>query len=69
MMTYGNFSEDGARYEINTPDTPHSWSNYLFNDDYHMRVSQTAQGVCRAVAPVFMEFNRRKSANTQAGGT
>ena len=54
----GRFTHSGAAYEIGTPDTPHRWSNYLFNDDYYLQVSQTAQGLSRATAPVFMEFTR-----------
>lgn len=34
MNTYGQLSEDGFEYIINTPDTPRPWINYLTNGDY-----------------------------------
>lgn len=43
-MNIGQFTKDGKGYEITTPITPSTWTNYLFNDEYHMEVSQTLQG-------------------------
>jgi cellobiose phosphorylase len=43
-MSFGHFSEDGSTYNVTTHNTPSSWSNYLFNDEYYMDVSQTLQG-------------------------
>jgi hypothetical protein len=43
-MEYGNFVNSGSVYRVTTPKTPSIWTNYLFNDTYHMEVSQTLQG-------------------------
>lgn len=43
-MEFGRFINDGKEYEITTPVTPSTWSNYLFNDAYHMETTQTLQG-------------------------
>lgn len=43
-MKYGRFTDNGKNFEITTPVTPSTWSNYLFNDEYHMELSQTLQG-------------------------
>ncbi len=43
-MKYGQFIRGGKEFEVTTPVTPTSWSNFLFNDTYHMEISQTLQG-------------------------
>ena len=43
-MQYGKFVNDGRVYQVTTPKTPSTWTNYLFNDSYHVDVSQTLQG-------------------------
>ena len=43
-MEYGQFIENGRKYEIHTPLTPTPWSNCLYNEEYYMEVSQTLQG-------------------------
>lgn len=43
-MGYGNFIRGGQVYEINGLKTPTSWTNELFNDSYHMSLSQRLQG-------------------------
>jgi cellobiose phosphorylase len=48
---YGEFINDGMEYRINTPKTPAPWSNYLFNDEYYMHLSQTLQGDSRCLKP------------------
>ena len=56
-MAYGMFTTDpnkaakrrGDAYDITTPLTPMNWSNFLFNDEYHMEVTQTLQGVSSTV--------------------
>lgn len=48
-MGYGRFINNGREYEITTPITPTTWSNYLFNDEYHMEISQTLQGKSSSV--------------------
>lgn len=55
---YGQFSSDGSRFTITTPRTPDTWFNYLFNDDYYMRVSQTAQGGSWIRKPTIRMYNR-----------
>ncbi len=40
----GQFSKNGSEFEINTPDTPRDWYNYLWNEKYVALFSQTAQG-------------------------
>lgn len=44
MSTYGQFSEDGYEYVINTTRTPRQWYNYMWNENYISLVSQTGQG-------------------------
>lgn len=55
---YGCFDKNGAHYVIKTPGTPDTWYNYLFNDDYHLKVSQTGQGVSTCLSPVARTFTR-----------
>ncbi len=43
-MRYGEFTNNGMTYKINTPFTPTAWTNYLFNDNYVTEVSQRLQG-------------------------
>lgn len=43
-MELGRFIDGGRAYQINTPVTPTTWSNTLFNDEYRMELSQTLQG-------------------------
>jgi len=58
-MKYGQFNETGSQFVINTPETPYSWSNYLFNDQYYMDVSQTAQGNSMCLTPDIRAFTRK----------
>lgn len=44
IMSYGKFINEGKGYVVNTPYTPTSWKNILFNDSYYMELSQTMQG-------------------------
>lgn len=44
-----NFENSGRVLAIHTPDTPTSWTNYLFNDNYQTEVSQTLQGTAGVV--------------------
>ena len=55
---YGHFAADGSRFVITTPNTPDSWFNYLFNDDYTMRISQTAQGDSWVRRPTIRMYTR-----------
>lgn len=41
---YGNFSDDGKEFLINTPRTPKPWVNVISNGDYGLVVSQTGSG-------------------------
>lgn len=43
-MEYGQWLENGKKYEILTPLTPIPWQNYLYNDEYYLEISQTLQG-------------------------
>lgn len=43
-MKYGDFTEEGRIFRINTPSTPSEWTNYLFNDNYVAEISQTLKG-------------------------
>lgn len=43
-MKYGQFVNNGREFEVTTPVTPSTWSNYLVNDEYHMELTQTLQG-------------------------
>lgn len=54
----GQFTNKGNIFEIDTPLTPSSWSNYLFNENYLVTVSQTGQGISKSIAPIFMEFTQ-----------
>jgi cellobiose phosphorylase len=40
----GRFVEDTNEFEINTPETPRDWYNYLWNERYVALFSQTAKG-------------------------
>ncbi|OGV41116.1 MAG: hypothetical protein A2X48_12210 [Lentisphaerae bacterium GWF2_49_21] len=40
----GRFIDNGMAFEINTPDTPRDWYNYLWNENYVAIFSQTAKG-------------------------
>jgi len=50
-MNYGYFDNEGSQYVINTPVTPDSWENYLFNDEYYMTVSQAGYGTSSYINP------------------
>lgn len=54
----GRFLADSFAYEINTPDTPATWFNYLFNDTYYTRISQTGQGSSWLRTPVIQAYTR-----------
>ncbi len=41
---YGDFLHEGSAFEIQTPDLPRNWYNYLWNDNYITFVSQTGAG-------------------------
>ncbi len=57
-MSYGYFDTSGKEYVITTPRTPARWYNYLFNDDYYLEVSQTAQGTSSCLKPSRREHTR-----------
>ena len=44
MGTYGNFTEDGLEYVIDTPHTPRDWANYFWNGTYLASASQNMNG-------------------------
>ncbi|MFA4943951.1 MAG: hypothetical protein WC789_04540 [Lentisphaeria bacterium] len=43
---YGHFSADGAEFVVTTPDTPHAFDNFLWNDSIQSNVWQTGVGYC-----------------------
>lgn len=45
------FRENGKSIEIQTPDTPAGWNNYLFNDEYYLEVNQVGQGSSQVIKP------------------
>ena len=57
-MSYGYFTNNGAQYVITTPKTPDRWFNYLFNGQYYMEVSQTAQGNSMCLTPDIRTYTR-----------
>lgn len=54
----GRYLPNSHAYEINTPDTPATWFNYLFNDSYYTRVSQTGQGMSWLREPLIQPYTR-----------
>lgn len=67
-MFYGYFSEDDREYIITQPDTPRPWCNYLFNDQYHAIISQTAGGFSYTRDPKFNRVHRYERMTTDRPG-
>ena len=44
LNKYGDFSEDGKEFLINTPDIERNWYNYFFTDNYITFTSQAGVG-------------------------
>ncbi len=42
--SYGNFENNGKTFNINTPDTPCQWQNYIWNKEFLCIFSQIGQG-------------------------
>ncbi len=42
--TYGGFKNDGKTFNINTPNTPCQWQNYIWNKEFLCIFSQIGQG-------------------------
>ncbi len=43
-MSYGKFTDGGKAFVISTPFTPTTWANKLFNDNFHINISQRLMG-------------------------
>lgn len=52
-MKYGYFTNGGKTFVINTPATPTSWTNKLFNDDFQVDISQRLKGAGKVMYPDF----------------
>lgn len=48
-MKYGYFSNNGRCYNVVTPRTPSSWTNYLYNDNFMSSVDQLLTGSSKFV--------------------
>ena len=59
-MQYGNFTDEGRAFVIHTPYTPTPWTNKLFNDEFHIDVTQRLEGGGVLMSPDFSNapFNR-----------
>ncbi len=52
-MKYSKFIDQGTALEIDTPYTPTTWANKLFNDEFQVDISQRLEGKSSTVAENF----------------
>ena len=50
-MAYGKFCDGGRAYVVETPFTPSPYINKLFNDEYHVEITQRMEGGGICMAP------------------
>ncbi len=62
-MEYGKFTDGGKAYVVTSPYTPNPYINKLFNDEYHIEVTQRLEGGGIGMAQNYASFPMKDADN------